>query len=498
MDSLRFGARVVRRWWWLILLLGAVSSVTTMAVSLELPKVYEATTVALVNPKQLIPQTSTGSADTALPTIDELVLTYSQLVNTAPVRQHLITDGIPRTSEQLRQSISTTREPNTTLVDITVRDQDPAVAQLIASDIIPAYNKSLDELQTNAGGDIKTRLEALVVADVPREAPKTPASPRVPVNGLLALLVGMIVGSGVASVLERLDNTVKAETDVRLQLGIPLLGNVQFRPEHSDPNAAPEDVELVTATRPKDPLSESYRALRTNVLFSRIDQGAGAILVTSTIPGEGKTTTACNLAIIMAQAGHRVILVDADFRRPDIHRVFGLTANHGLSEVILDPSAAKNLIIDTKIPNLQVLPSGPTPPNPSELLGSQAMDRLIGLLKEDAGVVIFDTPPVGAVTDATVLASITDGVVLVVEPRRTPIPQIQRALETLRTVGADVLGAVLNKTREVDPSTYYYYHYSRSDRDDGARSGRSMKSENARARMTGEPSPVPKTSPPSS
>jgi len=220
-----------------------------------------------------------------------------------------------------------------------------------------------------------------------------------------------------------------------------------------------EEVALVTIREPDDAVSEAFRAIRTNLLFNSLDAKLRTLVVSSTVPGEGKTSTACNLAVAMAQAGNRVIIVDADFRRPELHRVFHKGRNVGLGNFILGDASEQDMILDTDVPNLRVICSGPTPPNPSELLGSQRMLKTIERLKELADVVIFDTPPVAAVTDATILAARTDGTILVVERGGTPIDAILQAKVKLDSVGARLLGIVLNKVRSGDAGAYYYYKY---------------------------------------
>jgi len=215
---------------------------------------------------------------------------------------------------------------------------------------------------------------------------------------------------------------------------------------------------LVTSTHPKEPIAEAYKAIRTNLLFSLGEgQTLSTLVVTSTTPGEGKTSTACNLAVTLAQAGRRVILVDADFRRPKLHEVFGVGRNLGLGNLILRDRPEGDLITQTPVPNLLLLCSGPTPPNPSELLGSAVFNRIVEQLKAQCDVVVFDTPPVGAVTDATVLAARADGVLVVVDASRTAVSAILRTRDTLRSVNAKILGVVLNKARTSTGSEYYYY-----------------------------------------
>jgi non-specific protein-tyrosine kinase len=458
-EILQFG-RVLRRWAWLIILFGLIAAVTAAAISYELPRTYEATTVALVNPKQLFP--ADVNAISSLPS-DALVETYSRLITANPVYKKLIADGLPRTEDQLTGEITTKVEPNTTLIDITIKDSDPAVTQRIAEDIIPAFNSSLSELQSRVAtpGSTTQQLEGLVPWQVPSHPPTTPVSPRTSLNILIALVAGIGLGVGFAFLLEYLDNTVKTELDVRQRLDQNLLGPVLYKPSKKRALArrdAQEEVALVTVTQPKEPVSEAYRAIRTNLLFTSTERKLRTLVVTSAIPGEGKTSTACNLAVVMAQAGNRVVLVDADFRRPQIHKVFH-KSNVGLGNLILGDLAEEDLVVRTQVPNLSVVCSGPTPPNPSELLGSIRMQGVMERLQQVADIVIFDTPPVGAVTDATVLASRTDGVVLVVERGRTDVHNITRAIDKLKSVRANLLGVVLNKIRVSEATESYYYRY---------------------------------------
>ena len=454
--------RVLRRWAWLIVVFAVIAGITAAVVSYELPKEYEATTVALVNPKQA----PLGPGDTSggvYVTADQLDATYAKLISATPVYQKLIAAGIPRTEDQLAGEITAKTDTITTLIDITVKDPDPAVTQSIAQNVVPAFNASLQELQSRVATPASRtqRLDTLVPWQVPSRPPTTPVSPKPLLNVLIALAAGIGLGVGFAFLLEYLDNTVKSEMDVRLRLDQTLLGPVIYKPTKKRPSvqhATQEEVALVTVTQPKEPVSEAYRAIRTNLLFTATDKPLRTLVVTSAIPGEGKTSTACNLAVVMAQAGNRVVLVDADFRRPELHKVFH-KSNVGLGNLILGDLAEEDLVLKTQVPNLSVVCSGPTPPNPSELLGSIRMQGVMDRLRQIADVVIFDTPPVGVVTDATVLAARVDGVVLVVERGRTDVHNIQRAIDKLTAVRANLLGVILNKVKVSQASEYDYYRY---------------------------------------
>jgi len=214
---------------------------------------------------------------------------------------------------------------------------------------------------------------------------------------------------------------------------------------------------LITITDPRSPISEAFRALRTNLEFSSLDKPIRTMLVTSAGPEEGKSTTLANLAVTIAQGGKKVILVDCDFRRPFLHQIFGVGNGVGLTTMMVDEEAMKEPPLqETGISNLWLLPSGPLPPNPSELLGSRRMDTIIETLLGQADMVLFDAPPIIAVTDAAVLASKADGVLLVIKAGRTKREHVQRAKARLEKVNARLVGAVLNNA-PFDASLHRYY-----------------------------------------
>ena len=214
---------------------------------------------------------------------------------------------------------------------------------------------------------------------------------------------------------------------------------------------------LITNTDPKSPISEQYRTIRTNILFSSVDETLRSILVTSTSPGEGKSTTVSNLAVVFANQGKKVLLVDADMRKPTMHYTFGLQNSMGLTNVLTKQATLQEAVVQTPIDNLYALPSGPIPPNPAELLGSFAMKEFITHSQETYDYILFDTPPVLAVTDAQVLANQCDGTVLVVNSGNTEIEAAQKAKELLDAAKAKLLGAVLNNQKIADSAYYYYY-----------------------------------------
>lgn len=213
---------------------------------------------------------------------------------------------------------------------------------------------------------------------------------------------------------------------------------------------------LVTVADPRSPVAEAYRTLRTNIQFSSLDRKVRTLLVTSTGAAEGKSTTIANLGVTFALTGNRVVLVDSDLRRPSLDKIFGLANQHGLTSLMLDESDPVAALQTTPVERLRVLTSGPLPPNPSELLASQRLDRIVSALSDAADIVLFDSPPIIAVTDAAVLARKVDAVLLVVSAGKTRREHAARARQLLEKVGANVLGVVLNNA-QIDESLYQYY-----------------------------------------
>jgi len=295
------------------------------------------------------------------------------------------------------------------------------------------------------------------------EKPTKPVKPRKKLNILLAMVIGLFTGIFLAFFLEYLDNTIKVPDDVKTHLGIPFLGPVpMFAARPPNPNSP----NVVTVYSPKAVASESFRGIRTSILYSSADSSPQTILVTSAAPGEGKTSCASNLAAVMAQSGGRILLLDCDMRRPRLHRTFGINPQVGLSSVLVKVGQLKNAIQPTGVENLDIIPCGPTPPNPSEILGSDQMRNLLNRLKKRYKRIIIDSSPVTAVTDSVILAKEADAVVLIVRAGETPRPSVKAALEQLAAVEANIIGAVLNSVQAERDGyhhyQYYYYYYGSS------------------------------------
>ncbi|ODA40169.1 CpsD/CapB family tyrosine-protein kinase [Desulfosporosinus sp. BG] len=220
---------------------------------------------------------------------------------------------------------------------------------------------------------------------------------------------------------------------------------------------------LITLEQSKSPISEAYRTLRTNVQFTSVDSETKKIMITSSGPREGKSSTVANLAVSMAQAGKSVLVVDADLRNPTQHKLFGLDNGQGLSVALVQDQDYRQYIQETAVPGVMVITGGPIPPNPAELVGSKRMKRLIEEFSLQFDMVLIDTPPIIAVTDAAIIAQEVDGVILVLAAGEVNKDFAQRAKEQLDKVGAKILGAVLNKVDMKTSEYYYYYYYHGSD-----------------------------------
>lgn len=215
---------------------------------------------------------------------------------------------------------------------------------------------------------------------------------------------------------------------------------------------------LIAKLNPTSPISEQYRTIRTNIQFSAVDDDIRSIMVTSTGPGEGKSTTAANMAVVFAQQAKRVLFIDADMRKPTVHYTFSMTNTYGLTNVLTRQMDLKEAIKTTDIDTLDVLTSGPIPPNPAELLSSRGMKEFFAQAQEKYDMIIFDTPPVLAVTDAQILANQCDGTILVVTSGKTEVEPAQKAKELLQAAQAKILGVVLNRVK-IDGNNQYYYYY---------------------------------------
>ncbi len=315
--------------------------------------------------------------------------------------------------------------------------------------------------------------------------PPAPFAPDIRRNFLMALLLGLFGGLGLIFLVEYLDNTVKGPEDVEKLVGLPSLGIIpylsaegarkksgvygsyrSYGAEQGKPGEDPpavREIELINHLYPKFSIAEDYRTVRTSILFSHADSSPKTIAFTSTVPQEGKSATISNLAVSFAQLEGKVLLVDADLRKPRLSKIFNLRNATGLSSFLAGKSSFEEVVQKTSIDNVWTIPSGPHPPNPAELLNSRAMKELLARAKDEFSVVLLDTPPVLAVSDAVIVSSLADSTVFVVRAGKTTRRSLQRAIEEVRRSKADIIGVVFNEVRmgrqSIGTPFYHYYQY---------------------------------------
>jgi capsular exopolysaccharide synthesis family protein len=507
--------KLVRKWTLAVVSLALVSAGVTYLVSKAQTPVYAArgSVLVIAGPSQTV-----GSGGVAI-NATQATTTAAALITEPPLLQKVIDAlnlQVPTTT--LAKQVSATPQNNTELVDVQVLDTDPNRATQIVNAVMSTYVNQIttqntqriqqagavlrdqltqvqnqisqaqqDFANAQKAGQDTTALRASISANTAllstltanyssfqstqaqnletvsiaaaATVPTTPSSPHVLLNTALGGLAGLVIGLGLVALLEYLDQGLHNADDVQERLGLPCLGIV---PRYRTGRIVGAGKNADKDKRVAEAASEAYRRLRTNVLFSTPDGDLKSIVLTSVRSGEGKTCTAANLAVALASSDQRVLLVDADMRRPDQHRLFGKGLGNGMSEMIIEsrPQAppSLNAVHPTQFDNLALLTSGTIPPNPSELLASKRAHLLLQTLAAKYDLLVIDTPPAGLVTDALSLASDASITVVVVEAGRTNAAQAAAVIESLRSVGANVAGVVLNKARSRSLGGYYYQY----------------------------------------
>jgi capsular exopolysaccharide synthesis family protein len=295
----------------------------------------------------------------------------------------------------------------------------------------------------------------------PAEVPEAPVKPNKMSNIMAACFFGLIAGVALAFFVEYLDNTIKDPDDVNIYIGLPFLGYI---PSAKKEAKAEEEIDLIVHQKPRSVISEAYRSIRTSILFAFADKPAKTLLITSSNPGEGKTTSVINLGTTMANTGEKVLLVDADMRCSRLHKSFGLTKENGLSDYLVGNITLDTAIKPTRVENLSIVSAGSTPPNPAELLHSGRMKTFLDEAKKRFDRIIIDPTPILTVTDAAILANVVDGVIMLVRAGKTPIEVVIRSKEKLLEAKANIIGVLLNNIDIGQESYYYYYYYNEDEK----------------------------------
>ncbi|WP_168217931.1 polysaccharide biosynthesis tyrosine autokinase [Occultella kanbiaonis] len=364
----------------------------------------------------------------------------------APVIDEL---GLNTTVGALAQQVTATVPAGTVIIEISVVDENPSRAADIANAIGSELSVAVAALSPS-GPDGVESVRATTISSA--TVPAAPSSPNVPRNLLLGTLLGAALGVGLAILREVMNTKVRTEEDVSRVTDASIVATIGF---DSDASAHP----LIVQADPHSARAEAYRRLRTNLQFLDIADRSHSIVITSSLPGEGKSTTSINLAIALAEAGTRVLLVDADLRRPQVAKYMQLEGRVGLTTVLIGRAQLADVVQPWGAGNLHVLPSGRVPPNPSELLGSSAMETLMESAAQDYDVILLDAPPLLPVTDSAVLAGKAGGALVVIGSDELHLSQLEDSLESLEAVDTRLLGLVLNKVRKMHAGNYVEYDY---------------------------------------
>ncbi|NUM48683.1 MAG: polysaccharide biosynthesis tyrosine autokinase [Anaerolineales bacterium] len=359
-----------------------------------------------------------------------------------------VNDSIAELEDQFGTEVDANGRTQIVITPEQQRERDRLEANLALYQQI--YSTLLQSYESVRLAEIQSTSSVRLVEDA--SVPRIAFRPNTFQNTLLAAVMGLILSVGLVFLLELLDDTIKGPEDVARHLGLPVLG---FIGEIDDDHGWP-----ITAVKPRTPIAEAFRSLRTNIQYASVDHGIRTLLVTSPSPKDGKSTIATNLATVMAQSGKQVALVDADMRRPSLHSKLRLSNRTGLSDLFVQatgqiPAALR----ETKVPGLGLITSGSLPPNPAELVGSEKMGEIMRQMLTRVDMVVVDTPPVMAVTDAAILAPRVDGVLLVFRPGSTKIAAAKQTVETLARGGANIFGIVLNGVGKRGARYYYYRNY---------------------------------------
>jgi polysaccharide biosynthesis transport protein len=509
--DLRRQIAIIRAWLPAIIASVVLAAVAALVFSNLQAKVYEAKATLIVG----------QSLSTANPDYNQLLVsqrlstTYAQVVTTRPILESVSRQlGLDTTADDLARRIHADAPADSTLMTITVQDGDPAraaaIANALADQLIAAsptiqghqaaFLKSIDadlnavqdqivatQTQADALTGLTLRTSAqdaqlqalegrlaslratyatlltfsssnaanLLSVVEPAEASTLPVAPKPLLNVLVAIVVGLLIVLAIAFTVEYLDDRVKDPDVVQQVAHLNTLGTIGIM---KGDRSRSEIYRLVALVQPRSGAAEAYRSLRANIEFAAVDAPIRTLLVTSARQGEGKTVTAANLAVAFAQAGRSVILIDADLRKPGAHVIFNLPNAQGLTSMLRTDEASVDAVAQTvEQANLRVVPSGPLPPNPAELLGSRRMRSTIDRLAVGEDLLIFDGPPLQAVTDSAILSSFLDATLLVIDASKSSRTAVRVAADSLAKAGANVLGVALNRASVQDRPDYAGY-----------------------------------------
>ncbi|WP_431278364.1 polysaccharide biosynthesis tyrosine autokinase [Leifsonia poae] len=433
-----------RRYWYIVVVATIVGAIGGWGLSQAATPVYTATSSLYfsLNFGGTANDLNQGSTYT-----QNQMLSFAQLAE-SPLVLNPVIEGLDLgvKPSELADTISVSTPQNTVILELSVSSTDPAEAAKIANAVAGSLSDKVEEIAPKSvAGDTTVAVRVIE----PAATPVFPSSPNTRLNLVAGMVIGLLLGSLIIVLRELLDTRVHTAGIATAVTGVPLLGTAEREKRRS--------VGPVVLRDPLSNAAENYRQLRSNLEFVAVDSDTLGFVVTSSVPSEGKSLIALNLALALAESGRKVLLVDADLRRPMVAAYTGLPGTAGLTSVLVGRASVDDVLQTWGETGLHVLTSGPIPPNPSELLSSRAMAELVDHLVHDYDVVVFDTAPMGAVADAAIVARMVDGALIVADRTRVHRPQLAQTMDSLEKSGVRVLGLVLNRATPTKDRHAYYY-----------------------------------------
>ncbi|CAN7469709.1 polysaccharide biosynthesis tyrosine autokinase [Terrabacter sp. LjRoot27] len=446
---------VIRKRWMIIAAVALVTLGLAAAYTALTPRTYAATTQFFVSTSGDDTTSSLAQGNTFT---QARVKSYSQLLESPKVLDPVIKKvGLDTTADRLASQVTSTIPLDTVIIDVSVTSGSPASAQRIAAAVGDVFPQTIQEIERKQGQESPVKVTVVKEAAVDT----TPVSPKPTRNLALGLVLGLLLGFGVALLRDVLDKSVKSQRDLEAVTDRTILGGIAF---DTDASAHP----LIVQVDPRSQRAEAFRSLRTNLQFIDVANPPKSIVVTSSLPGEGKSTTTANLALSLAETGLKVVVIEGDLRRPRLLDYLGFEGSVGLTDVLVGRVEVDDVLQPFGRTGLRLLGAGPIPPNPSELLGSANMEQLVEDLSERFDYVLIDAPPLLPVTDAAVLSTIVDGAIVVVGAGVAQREHVRRALDSLEAVNGSVLGLILNRVKAKESGggygTYEYDYRPESER----------------------------------
>ena len=463
--ELRDYIRILAKNWYVVASAMVLGVLLAVGATLMMTPKYESTSTLYVSVRTGVAG-ATGDLYQGASFAQTAVTSYVDVATSAIVLDRVadeLTGDV--TTSQLRRMLTVTSPPESVLIRITAANSNPQLAAEIANVTGEEFTDVVEnEIEiTSAGGDSPVQVRTID----PGIVPVNPTSPNMLLNIALGLILGTIIGIGLAVLRGLMDTRIHTVAEIEQLSDIPVVGRIANDDQISQRP-------LVVHDEPRSPRAEAFRTLRTNLQFLGAGDGTRTFVVTSAMPNEGKTHVVANLAVVLAESGARVALVEADLRKPRLAQVMGIEGGAGLSDVLIGRAELADVIQPWGTDNLTVLPAGQIPPNPSELLGSAAMRRTLNKLAEYADYVLVDAPPILPVTDAAVISGFTSGTLLVASAGNTTRQDLKHAINSLKTVEGRLLGVIVNKvsTKSSDISGYTSYKYGDVDKRDKTRTSR--------------------------